>query len=45
MTITLHTDVGNIKIELLCEDCPKACENFLDVSASEYYLYGILKVW
>jgi hypothetical protein len=25
-SITIHTDVGDIKIELFCEYCPKACE-------------------
>lgn len=24
--VTLHTDVGDIKIELFCERTPKACE-------------------
>ena len=33
----MHTDVGDIKIELFCEDCPKACENFLALCASDYY--------
>lgn len=35
--MTLHTDVGDIKIELFCDDCPKACENFLALCASDYY--------
>jgi Peptidyl-prolyl cis-trans isomerase (rotamase) - cyclophilin family len=25
-SVTVHTDVGDIKIELFCEYCPKACE-------------------
>jgi peptidyl-prolyl cis-trans isomerase-like 3 len=29
--------LGNIKIELFCESCPKTCENFLALCASEYY--------
>ncbi|XP_060526326.1 peptidyl-prolyl cis-trans isomerase-like 3 [Cylas formicarius] len=37
MSVTLHTDVGNIKVELFCENCPKACENFLALCASDYY--------
>lgn len=37
MSVTLHTDVGDIKIELFCEKCPKACENFLALCASDYY--------
>lgn len=36
-SVTLHTDVGDIKIELFCEQCPKTCENFLALSASGYY--------
>ncbi|XP_008112049.1 peptidyl-prolyl cis-trans isomerase-like 3 isoform X2 [Anolis carolinensis] len=35
--VTLHTDVGDIKIELFCERTPKACENFLALCASNYY--------
>lgn len=26
MSVTLHTDLGDIKIELFCDQCPKACE-------------------
>ncbi|KAK9872614.1 hypothetical protein WA026_018749 [Henosepilachna vigintioctopunctata] len=37
MSVTLHTSLGNIKIELFCESCPKACENFLALCASDYY--------
>jgi len=37
MSVTLHTDLGNIKLELYCERCPKACENFLALCASDYY--------
>ncbi|XP_011292599.1 peptidyl-prolyl cis-trans isomerase-like 3 isoform X1 [Musca domestica] len=37
VAVTLHTDVGDIKLELFCEDCPKACENFLALCASDYY--------
>lgn len=36
-SVTLHTDVGDIKIELFCDDCPKTCENFLALCASDYY--------
>lgn len=25
-SVTVHTDVGDVKIELFCEYCPKACE-------------------
>jgi len=37
MSVTLHTDVGDIKLELYCEKCPKTCENFLALCASDYY--------
>jgi len=37
MSVTLKTDVGDIKIELFCELCPKTCENFLALCASGYY--------
>lgn len=36
-SVTLHTDAGDIKIELFCDECPKACENFLALCASDYY--------
>lgn len=37
MAVTLHTDLGDMKVELFCEDTPKACENFLALCASGYY--------
>ncbi|KAJ3604468.1 hypothetical protein NHX12_029208 [Muraenolepis orangiensis] len=37
MAVTLHTDLGDIKIELFCERSPKSCENFLALSASGFY--------
>ncbi|XP_064118346.1 peptidyl-prolyl cis-trans isomerase-like 3 isoform X2 [Macrobrachium nipponense] len=37
MSVTLHTDVGDLKIELFCEQCPKSCENFLALCSSNYY--------
>ncbi|KAK8768982.1 hypothetical protein V5799_014554 [Amblyomma americanum] len=37
MSVTLHTDLGDIKIELFCEACPKAAENFMALCASDYY--------
>ncbi|XP_078003699.1 peptidyl-prolyl cis-trans isomerase-like 3 isoform X4 [Phascolarctos cinereus] len=36
-SVTLHTDVGDIKIEVFCERTPKSCENFLALCASNYY--------
>ncbi|KRX21988.1 Peptidyl-prolyl cis-trans isomerase-like 3, partial [Trichinella nelsoni] len=37
MSVTLHTNFGDLKIELHCEACPKTCENFLALCASGYY--------
>jgi len=37
MSITLHTDLGDLKLELFCEQVPKATENFLAHCASGYY--------
>uniref|UniRef100_A0A2K5CDA5 Peptidyl-prolyl cis-trans isomerase n=1 Tax=Aotus nancymaae TaxID=37293 RepID=A0A2K5CDA5_AOTNA len=37
MSVTLHTDVGDIKIEVFCERTAKTCENFLALCASNYY--------
>ncbi|XP_075737158.1 peptidyl-prolyl cis-trans isomerase-like 3 isoform X28 [Rhipicephalus microplus] len=36
-SVTLHTDLGDIKVELFCEACPKTTENFLALCASDYY--------
>jgi len=37
MSVTLHTDLGDIKIEVHCEDVKKASYNFLALCASGYY--------
>jgi len=37
MSLTLHTNLGDIKIELFCEDVPKNCKNFLALAASGKY--------
>ncbi|KAG6055683.1 Peptidyl-prolyl cis-trans isomerase cyp10 [Claviceps humidiphila] len=37
MSVTLHTTLGDIKIEVFCESVPKAAENFLALCASDYY--------
>lgn len=37
MSVTLHTEVGDIKLELFCDKVPKTCENFLALCASDYY--------
>jgi cyclophilin family peptidyl-prolyl cis-trans isomerase len=35
--VTLHTNLGEIKLELYCEEVPRAAENFLALAASGYY--------
>jgi peptidyl-prolyl cis-trans isomerase-like 3 len=37
MSVTLHTNLGDIKVELFCEQTPRTCENFLALCASSYY--------
>ena len=37
MSVTLHTNKGDIKIELLCEECPLSVTNFLALCASGTY--------
>ncbi|KAI9640619.1 Peptidyl-prolyl cis-trans isomerase cyp10 [Ciborinia camelliae] len=37
MSVTLHTSLGDIKIEVFCESVPKTAENFLAHCASHYY--------
>merc|ERR1711974_176671 len=37
MSVTLHTSLGDLKVELYCKAAPKAAENFLALCASEYY--------
>lgn len=37
MSVTLHTDVGDLKIEVFCDLVPKAAENFLALCASGRY--------
>jgi len=37
MSITLHTNLGDVKIEVFCEAVPKTAENFLALCASGYY--------
>jgi peptidyl-prolyl cis-trans isomerase-like 3 len=36
-SVTLHTNLGDLKLELFCEDAPRTCENFLALCASGYY--------
>ena len=37
MSVTLHTNLGDLKVEIFCEDVPRTAENFLALCASEYY--------
>ncbi|RKO92628.1 peptidyl-prolyl cis-trans isomerase-like 3, partial [Blyttiomyces helicus] len=36
-SVTLHTDLGDLKVEIFCEAVPRAAENFLALCASGYY--------
>ncbi|KAK4667255.1 Peptidyl-prolyl cis-trans isomerase cyp10 [Podospora pseudopauciseta] len=38
MSVTLHTTLGDLKIEVFCEAVPKTAENFLALCASNYYI-------
>ncbi|CAL5340174.1 unnamed protein product [Camellia sinensis] len=37
MSVTIHTNLGDIKCEIACDEVPKAAENFLALCASGYY--------
>ncbi|KAJ1970042.1 Peptidyl-prolyl cis-trans isomerase cyp10 [Dispira parvispora] len=37
MSVTLHTSLGDLKIEVFCEEVPRTAENFLALCASGYY--------
>jgi peptidyl-prolyl cis-trans isomerase-like 3 len=37
MSVTLHTSLGDLKIEVFCEAVPTAAENFLALCASGAY--------
>ncbi|KAK4618278.1 Peptidyl-prolyl cis-trans isomerase-like 3 [Fulvia fulva] len=37
MSVTLHTNLGDIKLELFCQACPKTTYNFLALCASGGY--------
>ncbi|OIW27936.1 peptidyl-prolyl cis-trans isomerase-like 3 [Coniochaeta ligniaria NRRL 30616] len=37
MSVTLHTTLGPLKIEVFCDSVPKTAENFLALCASGYY--------
>jgi peptidyl-prolyl cis-trans isomerase-like 3 len=37
MSVTLHTNLGDLKVEIFCEDVPRTAENFLALCAGDYY--------
>mmetsp|Transcript_583 Transcript_583/g.1868 ORF Transcript_583/g.1868 Transcript_583/m.1868 type:complete len:167 (-) Transcript_583:34-534(-) len=37
MSLTMKTNLGVLKVELFCEQCPNTCKNFLALAASGYY--------
>ena len=37
MSVTLHTDLGTLKIEIFCDIVPRTSFNFLALAASGYY--------
>eukprot|EP01133_Synstelium_polycarpum_P000373 gene373-435_t len=37
MSVTLHTSLGDIKVEVFCDSVPQTAENFLALCASNYY--------
>ena len=37
MSVTLHTSLGDLKVEVFCEVVPKAAENFMALCASGKY--------
>mmetsp|Transcript_14858 Transcript_14858/g.20961 ORF Transcript_14858/g.20961 Transcript_14858/m.20961 type:complete len:166 (+) Transcript_14858:56-553(+) len=37
MAVTLHTNLGDLKLEIFCDRVPKTAKNFLALCASGYY--------
>mmetsp|Transcript_15273 Transcript_15273/g.17285 ORF Transcript_15273/g.17285 Transcript_15273/m.17285 type:complete len:162 (+) Transcript_15273:349-834(+) len=37
MSVTIHTNLGDLKLELKCTEVPKVCFNFLALAGSGYY--------
>ena len=37
MSVTLHTSLGDLKLELFCDEVPRTAENFMALCASGYY--------
>ena len=42
MSVLLETSLGEIVIDLLVQDCPKACQNFLKLCKIKYYNYHLI---
>lgn len=36
-SVTLHTNLGDLKLEIFCDEVPRTAENFLALCASGYY--------
>ncbi len=36
-SVTLHTNLGDVKLEVYCDEVPRTAENFLALCASGYY--------
>ena len=36
-SVTLHTTLGDMKVEVFCDEVPRTAENFLALCASSYY--------
>lgn len=36
-SVTVHTNLGDLKLEIFCDEVPRAAENFLALCASGYY--------
>ena len=36
-SVTLHTNLGDLKLEIFCDEVPKTAENFTALCASGYY--------
>lgn len=37
MSVTIHTNFGDVKVEVFCDTAPRTAENFLALCASGYY--------
>jgi Cyclophilin type peptidyl-prolyl cis-trans isomerase/CLD len=35
--VTLHTTLGDLKLEIFCDEVPRTAENFMALAASGYY--------